>query len=260
MSNEDDLMEEETSDESPDEVADVEGDDTFDGEVEIPQGRGCSAGTWIIILLIIAALIYVGVWQFKKQAAEQAARDAAARQQVREAQLSDIGADLATVESRLQSGDVAGALQMLQQMDQKLEIMQTAANTSGDADAALALNSMRSVVQKAVKDIGDQYEQLKQAADTSVGAVRKALGAHAPPPAATEEAVETPAAGAEATEGGEQPAEVESTAPPAEEATQPPADEPAAGAEAAPPVEAEPAPPVESEPVPPEEPAAAPPA
>jgi len=221
MSNEDELMEEETSDEEVEEEADVESEDTYTGEVEVPSGGGCSAGTWIIILLIIAALVAVGVWQAKKRIADQAAQDAAEREEVRETQLAEIGNDLVTVETRIQQGDIAGAIDALEQMDTKLEIVQTAANTSGDSDAALGMNAPRSAIQSAVKQLRTKYEEMQQAANESIAAVRDSMGAHAPPPV-------------EATGGEEQPGEEEQPAEGEEAGAGDEGGEAAAGAEEAP--------------------------
>lgn len=244
MSKEDELTEEES--------------DVSTSEVEIPKGGGCGAGTWIIILLIIAALVAVGFWQVQRQAAIQAEKDRQMREQAREQSLGQIAADVGTVESQIQQGDVAGALATLRQMDQKLEIIQTNANTSGDSDAALEINSMRSAVGAAVREIEAKYQALQEAATQAVANVRGAFGARAPastPPAAEEQpaageqppAETPPPAGEEAPEAQAPPPAAPGEVPP-EQAAPAPAAPPAAAPPAAPPAET---PPAQASPTPP---------
>jgi len=257
-----------------DELLEDESEDVAAGEVEIPKGGGCSAGTWIIILLIIAALVGLGFWHVKNQARIQAEKDRKIREDAREQSLTQIAADVATVETLIQQGDVAGAIETLRQMDQKLEIIQTNANTSGDSDAALAINSMRQAVRTASEEIEAKYQALQQSAQESMAAVRSAFGGRAPAATAPAGGTEQPAGGEAGTAGGEaapdagaampgaEPAPAEgapATAPPAATppATAPPATAPPA---TAPPATAPPAtaPPAAAPPA--DAPAAAPPA
>lgn len=188
---EDERTEEETSEELGDE--EIEEIEETAGEVEIPQGGGCSAGTWVIILLIIAALIYIGVWQVQKNAAETAEQEAALRQEVRDTQLADIASDITTVEAGLTQGDIAGSIGTLRQMDEKLGIVQTAANQSGDTDAAATMMAIRGAVATAVEDIEQEYASLQEVANERMGAVRATMGVLAPAPVAVTEPAEEPA-------------------------------------------------------------------
>lgn len=259
---EDERTEEETSEELVDEETEAaesedagEDEDFLAGEVEIPQGGGCSAGTWVIILLIIAALIYIGVWQVQKSARESAEAEAAQRQEVRQTQLAGIASDITTVETGLQQGDITGAIKTLRQMDDKLGSVQTAANQDGDTDAATMILSIRGSVGTAVADIEQEYASLQEVADQRIGAVRTAMGVLAPPATPAPEPAEEPG-----DEPGDEPAgDVEET-PDVEPAT---AFEPAApdvdvapDAEAAPDVEVDPdAPPADDSGIPADEPA-----
>lgn len=238
----DERTEEETSEELVDEEieatsADDAGEDEgfLAGEVEIPQGGGCSAGTWVIILLIIAALIYIGVWQVQKSARESAEAEAAQRQEVRQTQLAGIASDITTVETGLQQGDIAGAIKTLRQMDDKLGSVQAAANQDGDTDAAAMILSIRGSVGTAVADIEQEYASLQAVADQRIGAVRTTMGVLAPAATPAPEPAEEPgdeAAGdVEATPDVEAAPDVEPAAP---EGDMAPDAEPAPDVEVAP--------------------------
>jgi len=217
---EDDRTEEETSEEIVDEeieatAADDAGEDEefLAGEVEIPQGGGCSAGTWVIILLIIAALIYITVWQVQKNAGDIAKKEAAQRQQVRDTQMADIAGDITAVEAGLQQGDIAGAIETLRQMDQKLGIVQTAANADGDTEAAGEILATRTSVETAVEEIERQHAALQEIASERMADVRNSMGVLAPPvevvPDPAEESGDEPAGDVEETPDPEATADPE---------------------------------------------------
>ncbi len=236
MSVEDELTEEETSEEVVDEDVDLEDDDILAAEVEVPQGGGCSAGTWVIILLIVAALVYVGVWQVKKNASERAERDRTNRSEIRSTMLHEIAGDLNTVDTRLQQGDIAGAIDSLNQMDYKLGAVQTEASRATDLDAAAGIGEMRQSIATATKDIQAEYEALQASAQGHVGEIRSAMGIPNPVipvdegadvPAVDEPVGEPPVAPA----GEELPAveePIDPVAPEGDPVAEPVVDEPAA--------------------------------
>ncbi len=247
----DDVTEEEAPEEPEEEVepeAEEEEEDTLFGEVEVPEGGGgCSAGTWVVIVIILAALVALGVWSVKKSAEQEKARQAEERAQARQTQLRDVAKGVADAERSLQQEDMADVLKALEGIDEKLSILHSAATQQGDAEAAAEIRRLRSAVSGAVGDIDEKYTELEEVAAAGVAGVRRAFSQYAPPaPAPPDEAAEAEATGGEAAEeeaaeeevAGEAAGEAAEDAPPEEGATEEAVEEEAEATEE--PVEAEP--------------------
>jgi len=248
----DDVTEEEASEEPEEEVepeAEEEDEDTLFGEVEVPEGGGgCSAGTWVVIVIILAALVALGVWSVKKSHEQEKARQAEERAQARQTQLRDVAKGIADAERSVQQEDMADVLKALKGIDEKLSILHSAATQQRDTEAAAEIRRLRSAVSGAVGDIDEKYTELEEVAAAGVAGVRRAFSQYAPPaPAPPDEAAEAEATGGEAAEEAaaeEEAAEEEvageaaEDAPPEEGATEEAVEEEAEATEE--PVEAEP--------------------
>ncbi len=222
----DDTTEDETSEEPEEEVEPEAEEETLSGKVEVPEaGGGGSGGVWAVIIIVLAVLIALGVWSVKKNAEQEAAKEAQQRQQTREGQLHKAAEGIVAAETALQLGDVGKVVDALQGIADKLDIMHKAAAQQGDAEAADEIRRMRSTVDHAISDINAKYSEMEEVAKTGVDSVRGALAKYAPPaPQAPEEgapAKEAPQeeASGEAAPGGEatqeQPAEQSGQEPPA---------------------------------------------
>ncbi|HUS80904.1 MAG TPA: hypothetical protein VM283_06520, partial [Armatimonadota bacterium] len=203
LDKDDELTDDETSEETVDEEPEAE--ERYASEVEVPRGGGCSAGTWVIILVIIAALVYVGVWQVKQNAERRADADKTAREASRSTALGNIAADIPAAEAQLQQGNIAGAIDTLNKMDSKLSAQEMAASTAGDTEAAQQILGMSTAVKKAAADIQAQYDAMQQVAGTGMSAIRKTMEAFAPPETTlpTAGGGEATPPGGEAAPGGE---------------------------------------------------------
>lgn len=215
----DDVTEEEPSEEAEEELepeAEVEAEDTLLGEVEVPEvGGGCSAGTWVLIIVILAALVALGVWSVKRSQEEAARQDAEDRQRTRKTMLHDIGGGIKDAEAAIKRGDMAEAVDALEAMEEKLASQHSSATQAGDAEDATKIHSMRSAVNRSLDDIRAKHDELHQTAASGISEVRRAFGEYAPPGPGLSESGESEA---EPAESDEEPGpEQEETAEPAEE-------------------------------------------
>jgi ribosomal protein S20 len=199
----DDVTEEETSEEPEEELEpEAEEEDILLGEVELPEGGGgCSAGTWVVIIIILAALVALGVWSVRRSQEEAKRRDAEDRQRTRNTMLHDIGGGIKDAEAAIQRGDMAEAVDDLEAMEEKLAAAVSAAKEARDTEDASKITTMRSAVSKVLDDIRTKHDELQKAAATGVREVRHALGEYAPPGPGLSESGESGAAPTETGEG-----------------------------------------------------------
>ena len=157
-----DAPEPEEPESAPEAAGEPEIDDETYGAAAPSDGGASSAGIWVIIVLVIVALIGLGYYQINRAAMERAREEAQERQQIREAQVAAAIRGVPEAESALERGDVDLMILELQQMDEKLQIIATAANQAGDADAARDINAMRSAVSEAIKELEPEYEEIQR--------------------------------------------------------------------------------------------------
>jgi len=160
------MSNEEQKDEMVDESTDIEEQDEEYSYTDEPKvSGGGSAGIWVIIILVIVALIAVGAyhWIGKAKAEQQAQMEQ--RAVVRQQQLALVAADLPEAQAALDSGDIDAMVEKLQQMDQKLQILASAANSAGDTEEAQRISNMREPVKNAVKALQPIYEQIQAKRD-----------------------------------------------------------------------------------------------
>ncbi len=232
------MSNEEQKDEMVDESSDMEEQDEEYSYTDAPKvSGGGSAGIWVIIILVIVALIAVGAYHWVGKEKAQREAELQQRQHVRQQQLALVAADLPEAQAALDSGDIDAMVEKLQQMDQKLQILASAANNAGDTDEAQRIASMRAPVQDAVKALQPIYEQIQAKRDeinaledelsttaaSSLAAVRAQFGG-GEPAIADEEPVD-----ADADADAEEPALEEAAADDADAAQ---GDEPAEDADA----------------------------
>jgi|LSQX01.3.fsa_nt_gb hypothetical protein len=259
MSNEErtDEMSEETRDESKEETEETD-DYSYDTN-RSGSGGGSSAGIWVIIILVVIALIGLAWYQWDRSVAQKRAEEAAAREQIRETQLRGVAQDVPDAEAALERGDMDAMIDSLRQMDQKLQIIATAANQAGDSEAAQRISAQRAVVKGSIDDLAPLYDQLKaqqaelqQRAQERLQAIRGEFGVAGPtdepmgegedsaaePAGEGEDDVAPPPAEEMAPEDAETAPEAVDAAPPVGDETAPGAEEPVEDAAPAEPVPA----------------------
>lgn len=179
MSNEernDEMSEEETSDveepEAPEEpeediAEEPEADeDEYAYAAEVPSdGGGSSAGIWVIIVLVIAALIGLGYYQINRAALERVAEERQERQEIRANQLAAAVRGIPEAQEALERGDIDSMIASLKQVDDMLQIIATAASHAGDTGDAQRITEMRAVVTKTIKDLEPAYLELQRQRD-----------------------------------------------------------------------------------------------
>ncbi|MFW6437914.1 MAG: hypothetical protein ACOCZ7_02765 [Armatimonadota bacterium] len=140
------------------------------------NGCGCNAIAAIIIL-VVAALIGVGWYQWQMSLREQTELAAAERETLRQQQLASMTDDLDDAERFLQEEEPARVLETLRHMDEKLEIIMSAAGSAGDAEDAIKVRRLRAPVRNAIEAIegAEDAEEARHAARAQLRDVRRAF-------------------------------------------------------------------------------------
>jgi len=160
------MSNEEQQDEMVDESTDIEEQDEEYSYTDEPKASGGgSAGIWVIIILVIVALIAVGAYHWIGKERAQQQQEMEQRAVVRQQQLALVAADLPEAQAALESGDIDAMVEKLQQMDQKLQILASAANSAGDTEEAQRISSMREPVKDAVKALEPIYAEIQAKRD-----------------------------------------------------------------------------------------------
>jgi len=167
----DDMVEEEeeSSNEGIDEVEGYEGEEPeVDAAEEYDYAadagttrRGSSAGIWVIIILVVAALAVLAWFQIQKKNEADALLRTEERTQVRNQQLRQVALDIPAAEAALAQGDIGSMLGALRRMDEKLEDVASGANQVGDTEEAQRVNAMRKPIQDAIEQVGAEQEELR---------------------------------------------------------------------------------------------------
>lgn len=156
------MSNEERNDEMVDESSDVEEqEEEYSYSDEPRKPGGSSAGIWVIIILVIAALIGVAWYQWSQKQLRDQEEAEMRRQEIRENQLRAVSADFPEAQAALESGDIDAMVEKLKQMDEKLQIIAASANSAGDTADAERINKMRGPVQQAIKAVQPIYDQIK---------------------------------------------------------------------------------------------------
>lgn len=143
------------------------------------EERGCGCGSSIaaIIILVIAALIGAGYYRWEQAQREQAQKAAGARQEIRARQLQTLADDLAEAQRWLDDGTPEMVLLILEHMEEKLVIIASAANQSGDTLDAARVTQIRQPVTDAIEAIesAEGEDEALAVARVQLEDIRKAL-------------------------------------------------------------------------------------
>lgn len=134
------------------------------------EGGSGSLGTWLVIVLVLGAILSLGWYHRHLRQQQIAAELAFERQALREQQLRVVAGDLGEAARSLQRAEPDAISTTLRQMDEKLQILASAANAAGDTMDAARIAKLREPVRGAIASI-----EAAEPGDTRMAAARTAL-------------------------------------------------------------------------------------
>jgi len=132
-------------------------------------GRG-SLGTWLIIVLVLAAILSLGWYHWHLRQQQMATELAFERQVLREQQLRVVAGDLPEAARSLERAEPDAISTTLRQMDEKLQILASAANAAGDTMDAARIAKLREPIRDAIASV-----EAAEPGDARIEAARTAL-------------------------------------------------------------------------------------
>lgn len=201
-------------------------DDISLEEPKPTKKSGSGVGWIVLVIIIVAAALFVYTSHVRKQRAEQEAQEKLAAAQARRAQSSAAQANVAEAVTMAEQGNMAAAIANLQSAENQYGLMVQTANDEGDTESATKSLADKQVVMDAREALEVEQQRFQEALKVQLDALRAKFGL---PAAAAPTATESAPAGTE------QPATGETQ--PAAGAEQPAPETPAPATEGAPPVE-----------------------
>ena len=125
------------------------------------KAGGTSAGIWVIIVLVIAALIAVGWYQWSQTQRQAQVEAAQEREQIRERQLGIISGDVREAADALDTGDIDTMIDRLEAANEQLDIIARAANSAGDTEAAQRITAKRNTINQAIQSLQPVYAEIE---------------------------------------------------------------------------------------------------
>lgn len=146
------------------------------------KGCGCSNSIAAIIILVIAALVGVGWYQWTSSVQEQAMQAEAERRAVLARQVASVADDVDQAERWAEAGDLLHARETLEHMEEKLAILEMAAVQTEEPEEASRIARIRATVTDAIEaiDSAESEEQTLHVAEVQLEDIRNAFEREAP--------------------------------------------------------------------------------
>ncbi|MBD3293360.1 MAG: hypothetical protein GF393_10580 [Armatimonadia bacterium] len=119
------------------------------------RGCGCGSGIAAIIIMMVAAIVGVGYYQWHSAVEERAARAREERQQLLDRHFAMVRDDLEEAKGWLQDGDPRLLVSTLKHMDEKLQMIAAGISQTGDSERLARIIGIRAAVDDAIEAIED---------------------------------------------------------------------------------------------------------